>query len=51
MDSFRFCQKNQNLQLQAWALMPNHLHLIWSFINNANRGTVIKNIKSFTAMK
>ena len=51
LDSFRFCQKNQNLQLHAWVLMPNHFHLICSFINNANPGLVIKNIKSFTAMK
>ena len=31
--------------------MPNHFHLICSFINNVNPGMVIKNIKSFTAMK
>ena len=51
LDSFRFCQKNQSLQLHAWVLMPNHFHLICSCINNANPGMVIKNIKSFTAMK
>jgi len=51
LDSFRFCQKNQNLQLHAWVLMPNHFHLICSFINNADPGLGIKNIKSFTAMK
>ena len=38
LDSIRFCQKNQNLQLHAWVLMPNHFHLICSFINNANPG-------------
>jgi len=51
LDSFRFCQKNQNLQLHAWVLMPNHFHLICSFINNADPGLGIRNIKSFTAMK
>ena len=51
LDSFRFCQKNQGLQLHAWVLMPNHFHLICSFINNANPGMVLKNIKSFTAIK
>jgi REP element-mobilizing transposase RayT len=51
LDSIRFCQKNQNLPLHALVLMPNHFHLICSFANNANPGTVIKNIKSFTAMK
>jgi REP element-mobilizing transposase RayT len=51
LDSFRFCQKNQGLQLHAWVLMPNHFHLICSFIKNANPSMVLKNIKSFTAMK
>ena len=51
LDSIRFCQKYQELQLHAWVLMPNHFHLICSFINNANPAMVIKNIKSFTAMK
>lgn len=23
LDSFRFCQKNQGLQIHAWVLMPN----------------------------
>ena len=50
-DSFRFCQKNEGLQLHAWILMPNHFHLICAFVNNANPGMVMKNIKSFTAMK
>ena len=51
LNSFKFCQKNQGLQLHAWVLMPNHFHLICSFINNAIPGMVLKNIKSFTAMK
>ena len=55
LDSFRFCQKNQGLQIHAWVPiaigMPNHFHMICSFINNADPGMVIKNIKSFTAIK
>lgn len=51
LDSFNFCQGKQGLQIHAWVLMPNHFHMICSFINNANPGMVIKNIKSFTAMK
>jgi len=51
LDSFRFCQKNQGLQIHAWVLMPNHFHMICSFINDADPGMVIKNIKSFTAIK
>lgn len=51
LDSFRFCQQNQGLQIHAWVLMTNHFHLICSFINGANPGLVIKNIKSFTAIR
>ncbi len=51
LDSFRFCQQNQGLQIHAWVLMTNHFHMICSFANNADSGKVIKNIKSFTAIK
>ncbi|HEU5365018.1 MAG TPA: hypothetical protein VFU62_05780 [Hanamia sp.] len=37
--------------LHAWVLIPNHFPLICSFINNASRVMVIKNIRGFTAMK
>lgn len=51
LDSFRFCQKNQGLQIHAWVLMPNHFHMICSCINNNELGMVFKNIKSFTAIR
>lgn len=51
LDSFRFCQKNQGLQIHAWVLMPNHFHMICSFVNNNEPGMVLKNIKSFTVIK
>ncbi|MEO6719497.1 MAG: transposase [Ferruginibacter sp.] len=51
LDSIRFCQKNQGLVLHAWVLMTNHLHMICSFKNNNDPGLVLRNIKSFTAMK
>ncbi len=50
LDSFRFCQQHQGLQIYGWVLMPNHFHMICSFSNN-NPGLVLKNIKSFTAIK
>ena len=51
LNSFRHCQINQGLQIHAWVLMPNHFHMICSCINNNEPGMVLKNIKSFTAMK
>ena len=51
INSFRFCQKNQGLRVHAWVLMSNHFHMICSFADNKEAGMVIKNIKSFTAIK
>jgi putative transposase len=51
LNSFRFCLQNQGLQIHAWTLMTNHFHLICSFTNGANAGLIIKNIKSFTAIR
>jgi REP element-mobilizing transposase RayT len=46
LDSFRFCQQHQGLQIHAWVLMPKHFHMICSF-KDGNPGLVLKNIKSF----
>jgi len=51
LDSFRYCQKNQGLQVHAWMVMTNHFHLIYSCIDNHDPGIVLKNIKSYTALK
>lgn len=50
LNSFRFCQEHQGLMIYAWVLMPNHFHMICSF-RKKNAGMVLKNIKSFTAIK
>jgi putative transposase len=51
LDSFRHCQASQGLQIHGWVIMTNHFHMVCSFINGFEPGMVIKNIKSFTAMK
>ena len=51
LDSIRFCQKNQGLSVHAWVLMTNHLHMICSFDAKQEPGLVLKNMKSFTAIK
>ena len=51
LNSLRFCQQNQGLIIHAWVLMPNHFHVICSFRKGNNAGMVLKNIKSFTAIK
>lgn len=51
MDSIRFCQENQGLKVYGWVLMTNHFHLICSTTDEKGIGMVLRNIKSFTAMK
>jgi REP element-mobilizing transposase RayT len=51
LDSIRFCQRNQGLIVHAWVLMTNHLHLICSFEGKQEPALVLKNMKSFTAIK
>ena len=51
LESIRFCQLNQGLIVHAWVLMTNHLHMICSFKKDKDPGLVLKNMKSFTAMK
>ncbi|HEX5024123.1 MAG TPA: transposase [Agriterribacter sp.] len=51
LDSFRYCQKNQGLQMCAWVLMTNHFHLIYSCTAKNDPAMVLKNIKSCRALK
>lgn len=51
LDSIRHCQQHQGLQVHAWILMPNHLHMIYSVADGKYPAMVLKNIKSFTALK
>jgi putative transposase len=51
LDSIRHCQKHQGLHVHAWILMPNHLHMIYSVAEEKDPALVLKNIKSFTALK
>ena len=51
LDSIRHCQQHQGLQVHAWVLMPNHLHMIYSVTEGKDPALVLKNIKSFTALK
>ncbi|WP_312175239.1 transposase [Chryseobacterium sp.] len=28
LKSLRFCQKNKGMEIHAWCIMPNHVHLV-----------------------
>src|ERR1700743_3786402 len=51
LNSIRFCQNNQGLIVHSWVLMTNHLHMICSCKSDKDLSLILRNIKSFTAMK
>ena len=48
LDSLRFCIKEKGLQLHAWCIMSNHLHLIVS-AEKSDVSAIIRDFKKFTA--
>ena len=50
LDSIRFCQQNKGLEVYAWVVMSNHIHLIVSS-KTANLSDTIRDFKKFTAKK
>ena len=51
LNSTRFCQTKQGLVIHALMLMTNHLHMICSCKPNKDLALILRNMKSFTAMK
>jgi len=50
IDSLRFCQQNKGLEIYAFVIMSNHIHLLMRS-DTDKLGETIKEIKSFTAKK
>ena len=45
-DSLSFCRQNKGLQIFAYVVMDNHLHLI---VSSPNLSEILRDFKSFTA--
>ena len=50
IESLAYCQKEKNLLIHAYCIMPNHLHLIISSEKN-NLSDIIRDFKKFTSAK
>lgn len=48
LDSWRYCQKHKGLQIYAWCVMTNHVHMIISS-NKAELWSIMRDMKSFTS--
>ncbi len=47
-ESFQFCRKNKQLDIGAFVIMSNHIHVIWT-ANNGNLSDVVRDFKTFTS--
>ncbi|MCK5103902.1 MAG: transposase [Cyclobacteriaceae bacterium] len=50
LESIRYCQKNKGLQVYAWVIMSNHIHMIIS-CETGRLSDLIRDLKKFTSSK
>ena len=50
IDSIAYCQKEKGLLVHAYCIMPNHLHIIISVVNN-NLSNIIRTSRNLLQQK
>ena len=48
-DSLNYCVENKGLEIFAWCLMSNHLHLVCRARGNERMSDIIRDLKKYTA--
>ena len=51
VNSLRHCQKEKGLELYAWCIMTNHLHLIVGREGKVNIEDIVRDFKKFTSVQ
>lgn len=51
IEALRFCQQEKGLDLYAWVIMSNHLHLIASAKEGYHLSNILRDFKKFTSKK
>lgn len=49
LESIRFCQKNKGLEIYAWVVMSNHLHMICACRDGFDLSDTLRDFKKFTS--
>ncbi len=49
LESIKFCQQHKGLEIYAWVIMPNHLHLIIGRNGEQNLSQIIRDLKGYTS--
>jgi REP element-mobilizing transposase RayT len=47
IESFKYCQKNKELQIFAYVIMSNHIHIV-ARTENGNLSDIVRDFKSYT---
>jgi len=49
LDSLRYCQKEKGMEIYAWCVMTNHVHLIFSSTKEEKPELILGSFKRFTS--
>ena len=49
VDSLRFCQQKKEMEIFAWCIMTNHVHLVFRSAGKQKPGLLIGDFKRFTS--
>lgn len=49
VDSLKYCQQHKGLEIYAWVLMTNHLHMIIGTNGNHTTGDILRDFKKYTS--
>ncbi|MEQ9167596.1 MAG: transposase [Fulvivirga sp.] len=50
VEGMDFCRKNKGMEIYAWCIMPNHIHLVFRAKDN-NPGDLMRDFKTYTSKK
>jgi len=51
ISSLKYCREHKNLNIHAWVIMSNHIHLIVSTGNDTELPGIVRDFKKFTSKK
>ncbi len=51
LESIEYCQKNKNLEVFAWCIMSNHVHMVFRVVGEGKPELVLGDIKRFSSRK
>ena len=49
LDSLRYCQQEKGMEIYAWCIMSNHVHLIFSSVKEEKPELILGSFKRFTS--